>query len=523
MTATARVPPTPPTGKPTRVLSFVQFCERMLDLHLTPAQRALARVVFDGEDPIDLSDEDERRLAREIFGAVDRISERARRRMVALRLGRWSGKTTMCAARVIYRMCTADLSRCGPGDIPLVAIIAPRRETGLAAMQIARHFSTSPKVRPWLVQSAQWGFTIKRPQDGREVQFKVVAKSQGGATVRGFSLVDVLIDEAEFVSSGGADAKVSDTDIVDACMPRLLPGGRVTFISTPNPGPSELGRIFDENFGTPRTGIAARASTPLMRDAANDPELAAAIADEVERKPQNARREFYCELIDGAGGAFFEVSAIARAMESPPSSTTKSKASSGIDPAFVNDSSAQAIVERRQGTTGPCLDLVHLDLRAPTREAPLVPSEVIRDFAAATRAHGSKALATDGHKFSIVAAHAAAVGVQTAKGPRFDETAVYLREVLREGKLRIGRGHPLAGAIEKQLKAVTYRARSGGGIHVEAPRSLEDGHADLVAALAMAVWFDGLQHGPLVRGALPSGGSSGAGGGTKPFGGMGVG
>jgi hypothetical protein len=514
MSAVARTSSSSPT-RPTRVLTFVEFVALLLEVVLTPAQRTLARVVFDGVDPIDLEDPEERKLAAILFGDVQRISERARRRIIVFRLGRWSGKTTLCAARALFRMCTADLSRCGPGDIPMVAVIAPRTETAQAMMQMARYFASLPKIKPMVVQSAKQGFTLRRPQDGREVVFKVIPKSQGGSAVRGFSLVDVIIDESEFVAKSGADAKVSDTDIVDAVMPRLLPGAHLMFVSTPWPAPSETSRVFEENFGKPSTAVAAMAPTPVMRD--NDAALMQLIADELERKPQNAEREFFCKLIDGAGGAFFEVSSLERAMAIAPEPARKSKSSAGIDPAFVHDSSALAIVERRGDARAAFLDAVHLEFVSPTPERPLVPSEVVRSFAATVRAHGTRILATDVHKVKIVRSNAAAVGVQVYQGPLFAEAAIYLREILREGKLRL----PFDPKLLKQLKSVTYRPKSGGGLHVEAPRSLEDGHADLVAALAMAVFFDGVQFGPLVKAEGRTGNGSGEG--SKPFVGLGPG
>lgn len=480
-----------------RVLSFTEFAGQLLDLALTPAQNALTKVAFEGVDPVDLEDESERAIALEIFGGVERVPEEARDgRLFVFRLGRESGKTLiLCAARSLYRMCTADLSSCGPGDVAKAAIIAPRRETALAAMNSARFLSTLPKIKPMLVQSAKWGFTLRRPTDGREVVFEVVPKSNGGAALRGFSLVDVYIDESEFVSSGGADAKISDTDIIDAAMPRLVDGGHVTLVSTPWPAPSETSAAFEANFGHPITAIAARANSLLMRNHA--PHIVKKYEAELRRKPQNARREFFCELVDGAAGQFFELSTIAATLTDEEPLPTKFRGTCGIDPAFVNDSFGFAGIERDEANER--LVVTALRVWTPEPQRPLQASDVFGELAPIVREHlGCSAVATDVHKVKTVRDAAAAESLQVYVGPSIEETMLYLREVLREGQLKISKCLPEWATLVSQLKSVMFRPRSGGGITIIMPRSKDAGHADLVSALAIAVFFD-KRHGALLR------------------------
>src|SRR4051812_170315 len=101
-----------------RPVVFTTFALRTLALRLTLGQRVLCRVAFDGVEPCDLRG-DERSIARRIFGDVDTIPPAARR-IMALLLGRGSGKTTIAAAYALYVMLTADVSACGPGDVPTV-------------------------------------------------------------------------------------------------------------------------------------------------------------------------------------------------------------------------------------------------------------------------------------------------------------------------------------------------------------------------------------------------------------------
>lgn len=473
-------------------MSFVDFATELLELRLTVGQRTLSRVVFDGVDPCDLVDAEERRIADEMFGGVQRIPPAARGLFVVLRLGRGSGKTTVCGAYAVYRMCTADVSRCGPGDKAAVIVIAP--DADIAGETIARGqaFTESPAIAPFVSRMTRDGFFLRRPQDGKTVRFIVRARSRKAG--RGFSAIEIIIDESEFVASSSKESIITDKDIIGGATARLEPGARINLVSTPWPAPSETSEMFAANFGQPSSAICALASTPVMRD--NDPHVLSMIEALRLQSPATAQREFFCVLEDGAGGAFFEMTTVRTATVDAPFVAKNAMASTGIDPAFVHDSSAIAIVERDSHPRGGVmLNLVHLDLITPTKERPLVPSDVIRDFAATARLHGCSLLATDSHRVGTVRSNAALVGVQVYDRGETKATMVYLRDVFREGRLRI----PDDPRLIMQLKGFTFRAMSGGDIKIDSPRSKDGGHGDLVSALAQAVNLDCVQYGTIVQ------------------------
>ncbi len=79
-------------------MKFTSFASKVLRLTLTRGQRVLARVAFDGVDPIDMPDEADRELAVTMFGGVEHVPAEARH-VLALELGRDSGKSTFdCAS-----------------------------------------------------------------------------------------------------------------------------------------------------------------------------------------------------------------------------------------------------------------------------------------------------------------------------------------------------------------------------------------------------------------------------------------
>lgn len=455
---------------------FTRFAREVLGLTLTRGQSVLAKVIFDGRNPRDLEGSD-RAIAREIFGGVDYFSPEHRAGLNNLRMGRGSGKTLLVAAYGIYRALTADLSACGPGDVAAVAIVSPRGKTSQIAVGYGREFASRPGIEDLVDSSRAEGFTLRRP-DGRLVEFSVISKSRGGSALRGLSLVTVVIDESEFVPAGGRDAVVNDDDLISAAMPRMLPGALMLLVSTPWPAPSATSRAFEENYGHPRTGIAAKGGTLLMRD--HDPAIAKRIELETARNPANAAREYACELIDGGGGAFFERSTIDAAISFAPIVSRQMQATAGVDPAFVNDSSALAIVERHDNL----VVMVHGEIVAPEPHRPLVPSVVIGSFAATARGYGCTYLATDSHKIGIVRENALAHDLDT-RVLSTEQSMIALREVLREGRLRI----PNDPRLLSQLRAIQYRPRTGGGLTIMSPRT-QEGHGDLVSALAMAVFAE---------------------------------
>lgn len=469
---------------------FTRFAAEVLHLTLTRAQRVFARVVFDGVDPCALEPE-ERELAREIFGGVQVFDADARAGISTHRLGRGSGKSTLVAAFGVFLMLTADLTACGPGDRAAVCVVSPRGRTSAICVRMGREFAEVDAIRPMLESSNRTGFVLHRP-DGHRVEFCVIPKSRGGNALRGFSIIALVGDEFEFVPAGGKDSVVDDADIVEAAVPRLLEGGFVGLISTPWPAPSEMARLWDENFGHPVTGIASRASTLLMRD--GDPSTAVKIARSRRRNPQKAALEFDCILAQGAAGQFFQPQLVKAALEGAPIVPKKDRVSAGFDPAFVSDGCALAVVERQ----GARLVVLHLEVEDPEPDRPIVPSDVLGRYCDTVRGFGCYLISTDMHKLPLVREVAAAHGLQTFQGPKVEGTLAYLREVLREGRLQLPPGE-LGARLVADMGKVTFRPRThGAGLQLAIPRD-QAGHGDLLAALAQAVWMDQIRFGPIVQ------------------------
>ncbi|MGO9247460.1 MAG: hypothetical protein ACLP7W_02570 [Solirubrobacteraceae bacterium] len=488
MTAAAKAPAL-------KAISFVRFCAVVLHLRLTKGQAAIARVAFDGAVPMAL-EEPARSIAVAAFGPLESIPATARR-VVLLRCGRASGKSTLAAAFALYKLVTSDLSMCGPADVPIALCTTPTKPLAKVMVGTARRMvEAAPSLRSLLTASTSDGFTLRRP-DGREVSFKAIPKSRGGAAARGVSIVAAVLDESEFLPSEESEnSPVQDRDLIGAMMPRLLPSGSLLLTSTPWPVVSATSTLFEANFHAPSGALAARAPTLLMRD--HDPLIAALIASERERDEQNAEREFDCAVV-AIGSTFFDPARIAAAVSPAPilsSVGTSARSSAGMDLGFRVDPSALAIVQRQNVGGVSKLVVVYLEERRPRPNVPLKPSEVVSDFAREARDRGARTVVADTHYIESAREHAQTAGLFVEEGPAGTrgklESYVIVRELLREEKLVIP-NHP---GLIAQMRSVTSRAQPGGGLGIISPRR-SGAHGDLLSALVLACWRDNVNFGPI--------------------------
>ncbi len=465
----------------TKPLPFTAFARDVLRLRLTRGQRVLARVAFDDVDPCDLEG-DERELARQIFGDVETVPPHARQ-LVALELGRNSGKTTIVAAYQVYSAVTADLSTRGPGDVPVAVYIGPRKETAAVSIRVARELVRHARAGSLerLVESeAVDGFTLRRP-DGRLVAVEAFAASSGGASVRSRSILSFVLDEAQFFRSDSASA-VTDRDSYQAMSPRLM--GKGIFISTPWPTPTLMAELMAKNFEAPTIALAARAPTMLMRD--GDPTVAATIARERAIDADNAAREFDCDMSAIGAENFFDGRAIAAAVVLDRAMTitaaARSRVALGADIGLIRDSSTIAAIARLEDR----YSLLELQELRPSKGEPLKLSHVVATFAEVTRRHGQRSFIADGHVREPARefAQAEKISIDAAPEGREGKERTYLavRKLFTEGRIQIP-NHP---RLIAQLGSVVSKAAAGGGLSFSIPRRVGTAHGDLVSAFVLA-------------------------------------
>jgi hypothetical protein len=223
-----------------------------------------------------------------------------------------------------------------------------------------------------------------------------------------------------------------------------------------------------------------------MRD---DERIQQIVAEERERDPENAAREFDCVPFASGSGLFFDGAAIAAAIDpSLPLVITDLDGCTGgvgVDTGLVSDSSAAVAVHRSYSTQLVTVAET-LEMR-PAPGAPLKLSEVCAEYAALMRRHDAHSALADGHELVASNEHMEQHSVSLEAAPagatgKF-ETYVRARSLLNENKLRIPSGQT---RLIRQLREVCSRPQPGGTLKIWSPR--RGGHGDLVSALVLAAW-----------------------------------
>lgn len=470
-------------------IEFWEFCERVLKIKLTLGQRVVAKVAFGDHDPEDL-DGEEHVIAREMFGGLDRVPQAARKYII-LRLGRGSGKTTLCAAYAVYQAVTHDLRKLGPGDVGYVITVAPDKETAKLSIRMAREMiHDQPALERLVTSDTDTQVQLRRP-DGKVVRIEAFAATKGGKGIRGRTIVSFLLDEAEFFASnsdGNADYAVNDRDIFRALKPRLLRSGKGMLVSTPWPVETLMGEMFDENWGNPKGAVAVKAPTILVRG--DDPDIVAMVEDELARDPENARRELFCEVDVMLKDGFFDDAALKTSIDEDSDFPLKPHRSwptaVACDFGFTRDSSAIVVVQY----DGRYYRTAYIEELRPKPGSPLKPSEVVKKFAEVTKRYGCHGIVSDGYYREAIKEYLAEynlVLIDALEGTG-GKAAVYqrTRSALHEGRCRIP-GDKIGRRLVQQAKMVTHKASPGGTVTIKVPRKIGLGHGDIVSAWTLAV------------------------------------
>lgn len=463
-----------------RPLPFTRFVAEVLRVKLTPGQRVIALVAFDGLEPQDLTGDD-RELARVIFGEVDIIPPEARAVVVAVCGARGGKSYILCGLRLLHLALTVPLTSLAPGEQATGLIVAPDLRLARQALRYALGAAKRAAAIAALIRSeSNDGFVLERP-DGT-VALEALPATRGGSALRGRSLVAAVLDEAAFFRD--EDYAINDAEIFKAVSPRVMPEGQVIIASTPwAEGIGLLYSEFNDNHGAPKTAIAAHAPTLLLRD---DAKTRTMVERERERDPDNAAREFDAVFMSAGAGLFFDPSAIDASVDRlaavPLLHNPACIVTVGADFGFRSDASA-LVVARLEDDRCRIADIVEL---RPKRGAPLVPSAVVASFAEVAKRFGSAAVIADRHYEEAIREHLGTHHLRLVPAPDGLagklETYTRARALIHEGKVRLP-NHP---RLVAQLKAVTSKPTPGGGLTIASPRR-GGAHGDLVSALVLAL------------------------------------
>jgi hypothetical protein len=161
-------------------LPFVAFVERVLGVRLTPGQRVVCRIAYDGANPCDLEG-DERELAHRIFGNVDVIPDEARHTVVAVCGARGGKSYVFCALRLLHLALTVPLNTMAPGEVASALIVAPDLRLARQCMRYALGAAKANRdIAQRISSESADGFVLAR-ENGRTVAIECLPATRGGS------------------------------------------------------------------------------------------------------------------------------------------------------------------------------------------------------------------------------------------------------------------------------------------------------------------------------------------------------
>lgn len=461
-------------------MTFLDFLD-LINVRPEPGQLVFIKVALCGIDPIELPD-DERAIARDLFGPVDHIPPEARGLVCVVAGGR-SGKTYFLALYLLFLALTVDLSQLAPGEKAIGAVIAPRLEEATQAINyIAGALKSDPDLAGYVVRDVTGEVEIER-ETGQTVVLRAVAAGAGGIGGRGKSLVGVFLDETCFFKDATSGV-INDEAVYKAASPRVMKGGKTVIASTPWTSAGLLHGFWKSDFGKPRTALVAHASTRTMRTA---PHILEIVAREEARDPENARIEFGAQWGSTDAVRFFTDADLATLFADEPERHLPEPGdtvAAAADLGFTRNSSTLCVLAETEAILRP----LRLIERKPEPGKPLVPSEVCEAFALELVACRCRVVATDQHYRETFREHVGKMGVSLYDGGDPDERFVALRTAIRSGKVKVPTGAPYAARLRRQLERVKARQLSGGRLSITLPSDLDGSHGDAADVLARAVW-----------------------------------
>lgn len=439
-------------------------------------------------------------------------------RVIYLRCGIRAGKTYVAALGVLVSALTcstrrpltpdevaagveADADGLVPalrqGERARVVMVTPKASQSSQAFgYVLNAVESIEELRRLIVHKTTETLLLRRPHDGVEVLFEMVAASPRGNNIRSGWLAGALFDESAFFGDGPG-AAITLTDNLAAATTRMLPGAQVWLPSSPWSDQWSWHETIEAALGHPSEDVLAFHSDSVSFN----PSIDRSLIEAARRKdPLEAAREYDAKPLSSLGNAFFPPAVIAMALAVapgrlrilPPDATLTHHA--GSDLGFRRNSSALAIARARDEV----VELAYMEERMPMPGAPLKPSEVCQAFGRTCLQYGAGAMRGDLHYAETARENldriretddltARVIGAidYTEWAPTLDNiSAMYttMRDLMAEGKLSL----PDDPRLLSQIKGVLSKPIGGGKLQVHLPKQGR-AHADLLVAVAQAV------------------------------------
>lgn len=452
-----------------------------------------------------------------------------------------SGKSLVFGAlKSVYQACTVDVRGIAKAREDIVcSFFAPKQSKAVETLAMA--LGIFETFAPWMIvgkvssDRAPEEFWVRSPF-GPLLHFCAFGFDAGGLNARGRWHLNSVFEEFAFAHGDGY--KFNDSDLYDAVVNRLAPGGRgkLQIISSTWAKSGKLWQLADQNYSQPSSAVVLKGATSSLR---SDPDVLGKMAKaraEYERRGELEiwERE-WCAVFLGLGSRQVYDEETVKASspwligrDTDTSLLPGDVVVAGADLAFSGDHAALVVVRVRSlkepGLVREDDDrggfrmvpglvqakhyaVLHVEEVAPPRDGVLMPSETLRGFADVMRKYSVRYVMADGHYVASLHESLRGTGISiSSTSARPDEVHVNARTLMRDGRVALLRDERLL----HQLTLVTRRPAGAGRWTIDIPRGLAatggaGGHGDVAVAFATALMQG---HGAVVEAPAPSPGTA---------------
>lgn len=383
-----------------------------------------------------------------------------------LLVGRRGGKSRIAACIGAYEAALAGHeSKLAAGERGVVACVSPSRAQSKVVLGYIRAIFQSPMLAGEVVRETADGFDLSN-----NISISVLAGDY--RTIRGYTLIAAIVDEAALLGLG-EDAKVkSDTELIQAIKPALATTrGKLIAITTPYAKKGWVFQTHAKHHGNDNSKTLVWNAPSRTMNETLDPQI---VADAMTEDLAAAKSEYLAEFRDDVA-AFttreqIEALVVKERTELLPSSGHV---------AFVdlsggrNDDSALGIGHREER-------VVVVDLLRRYRP-PSNPYQVIASMVEELKRYRIKRVAGDGYAAEFVVQAFEEKGIRFTRSEK-NKSALYLELLPR---INAGEIELLDEPVSvSQLANLERRTRSGGKDVVDHPRGAHDDLSNVIAGVA---------------------------------------
>ena len=404
--------------------------------------------------------------------------------------GRRSGKSRMAAVIGAYEAAIAGReARLAKGERGIVAMISPSRSQSGVVLGYMRSIFDTPMLRNEVESETKDGFDLR---NGNRIKIL----TGDWRTVRGYTLLAAIVDEAAFLGYDSDSRVRSDTELIRAIRPSLATvNGPLIAISSPYARKGWCYKQYKKYFGNNDGSVLVWNCPSLTMN----PTLPQSIIDEaIAEDPASARAEYFGEFRDDVE-TFLPRDLIERVVV---------KDRKELPPNFDNDYAAFVDLSGGRGDDA-ALAIAHLDDQKIVIDylrrwrPPFNPDTVIAEMVADVARYHVDTVTGDNYSAEFTKAGFESRGIaydRTTANPWSDnplaKTAKNKSQIYLEMLPRI-----CSGDIElldnetliDQLAGLERRTRSGGRDIIDHGPNQHDDLANVVAGVCLCVFDQPLQ------------------------------